>query len=153
MKKIFTIILSALILASCGGNDTHKLEGTWKLTSIVVDAVDYTHGSRMQEYYPDIDQSTIVFEGDNQFVITQVCMRATGDIPEFSYEFRGTYSYIDGIYQFVITENTKDTEENYTITGTLKDNELTLKKHFDAMEMWIVGNENPVDAYVTFEKK
>ena len=107
----------------------------------------------MREYYPDIDQATITFEGDDLFTITQVCMKASSTIPEFSYEYKGNYQYLDEEYQFTIRENTKDPEENCTITGTVTDNQLTLKKHFESMEMWIVGNEQPVDAFVTFVKQ
>ena len=151
MKKFLLLILPSILLISCESNKS--LDGTWKLESIIVESVDYTHGDRMQEYYPDIDQSTITFEGENKFTITQVCMKASGTIPEFSYEYKGNYQYLDGEYQFTIRENTKDPEENCTIIGTVTDNQLTLKKHFESMEMWIVGNEQPVDAFVTFVKQ
>lgn len=152
MKKAFIILISLALLMSCT-KKTEPLEGTWLIESIVVEGTDYMHNDRMQEYYPNIDQSTIVFEGENQFTIKQVCMKASGSIPEFAYEYKGTYSCIDGDYQFVITENTKDDEENGTITGTLQDGKLTLKKHYEAMELWTIGNENATDAYVTFTKQ
>lgn len=152
MKKALIILFSVALLMSCT-KKAEPLEGTWLLESIVVEGVDYTNNDRMEEYYPDIDQSTIVFEGENQFTIKQVCMKANGSIPEFAYEYKGTYSCIDGEYQFIITESTNDDIEKDTITGTLQDNKLTLKKHYEAMGLWIVGNEKATDAYVTFAKQ